>query len=138
MKDFGEIDIELLKRFNQPGPRYTSYPTAPLFSPEFSADDYEKEVVDTNGANERSDISLYFHFPFCAKLCYFCGCNMMVSNDRRMIREYNDYLKKEIEHLAPLISRNRKVEQLAFRRRNAFAFVAGRNPRHRRVYQIEI
>ena len=114
MKDFGEIDIELLKRFNQPGPRYTSYPTAPLFSTEFTAEDYEKEVENTNGANERSDISLYFHFPFCAKLCYFCGCNMMVSNDRAMIREYNDYLKKEIEHLAPLISRNRKVEQLHF------------------------
>ncbi len=114
MKDFGEIDIELLKRFNQPGPRYTSYPTAPLFSPEFSAADYEKEVIDTNGEAERSDLSLYFHFPFCAKLCYFCGCNMLVTQDRRAIREYNDFLKREIEHLAPRISKNRTVEQLHF------------------------
>ena len=114
MKDFGEIDIELLKRFNQPGPRYTSYPTAPLFSTEFTASDYEKEVADTNGEAERSDISLYFHFPFCAKLCYFCGCNMLVTSDRSAIREYNDYLKREIEHLAPRISANRKVEQLHF------------------------
>jgi len=114
MKDFGEIDIELLKRFNQPGPRYTSYPTAPLFSSEFTAADYEKEVADTNGDGEKSDLSLYFHFPFCAKLCYFCGCNMLVTSDRRAIREYNEYLKKEIEHLAPLISANRKVEQLHF------------------------
>lgn len=114
MKDFGEIDIELLKRFNQPGPRYTSYPTAPLFSPEFSAADYEKEVADTNGAEEESDLSLYFHFPFCAKLCYFCGCNMLVTQDRSAIREYNEYLKKEIEHLVPRISKNRKVEQLHF------------------------
>lgn len=114
MKEFGEIDIELLKRFNQPGPRYTSYPTAPLFSTEFTAADYENEVVDTNTEAETSDLSLYFHFPFCAKLCYFCGCNMMVSNDRQMIREYNEILKKEIEHIAPLIARNRKVEQLHF------------------------
>ncbi len=114
MKDFGDVDIELLKRFNQPGPRYTSYPTAPVFSQEFTAADYEREVADTNEAENSSPISLYFHFPFCAKLCYFCGCNMMVTNDRRMIREYNDYLKREIELLAPLVSKNRKVEQLHF------------------------
>ena len=112
MKDFGEIDIELLKRFNQPGPRYTSYPTAPVFSSEFTAADYEKEVTDTNEAESSSPISLYFHFPFCAKLCYFCGCNMMVTSDRSAIATYNDYLKKEIERLMPLISPNRKVEQM--------------------------
>jgi oxygen-independent coproporphyrinogen-3 oxidase len=114
MKDFGKIDIELLKRFNQPGPRYTSYPTAPLFSSEFTFEDYEKEVADTNGDAERSDLSLYFHFPFCAKLCYFCGCNMLVTSDRSAIREYSEYLKKEIEHIAPLISKKRRVEQLHF------------------------
>jgi oxygen-independent coproporphyrinogen III oxidase len=114
MKDFGEIDIELLKRFNQPGPRYTSYPTAPLFSSSFSAADYEKEIVDTNSDLDDSDISLYFHFPFCAKLCYFCGCNMLVTGDRSAIAKYNEYLKREIEHLAPRISKSRKVEQLHF------------------------
>jgi oxygen-independent coproporphyrinogen-3 oxidase len=113
-KEFGEIDIQLLKRFNQPGPRYTSYPTAPLFSPDFTAADFTKEIAETNANGNASDISLYFHFPFCAKLCYFCGCNMMVTSDRRMIREYNEYLKREIELLAPLVSKNRKVEQLHF------------------------
>ena len=55
MKNFGEIDLELLKRFNQPGPRYTSYPTAPVFSPEFTAEDFRAEIVDTNseGGRER-------------------------------------------------------------------------------------
>lgn len=95
MKDFGEIDIELLKRFNQPGPRYTSYPTAPVFSSEFTAADYEREITDTNEAESSSPISLYFHFPFCAKLCYFCGCNMMVTSDRSAIATYNDYLKRK-------------------------------------------
>ncbi|MEO6589185.1 MAG: oxygen-independent coproporphyrinogen III oxidase [Pyrinomonadaceae bacterium] len=114
MKDFGEIDIELLKRFNQPGPRYTSYPTAPVFSQDFTADDYEKEIAATNSGENSSPISLYFHFPFCEKLCYFCGCNMLVTQKREHIREYNEYLKLDIERLAPLISPNRKVEQMHF------------------------
>lgn len=111
MKNFGEIDIELLKRFNQPGPRYTSYPTAPVFSAEFTSEDFEREVVETN-RNNTSPISLYFHFPYCEKLCYFCGCNMMVTQKREHISEYNKYLKKEIERLLPLISPQRKVEQM--------------------------
>ncbi len=112
MKDFGEIDIELLKRFNQPGPRYTSYPTAPVFSQEFTYNDFESEVIETNCAENSNPISLYFHFPYCEKLCYFCGCNMMVTHDRSAVAKYNDYLKREIERLLPLISKNRKVEQM--------------------------
>ncbi|MCY7344667.1 MAG: radical SAM protein, partial [Pyrinomonadaceae bacterium] len=114
MKDFGEIDIELLKRFNQPGPRYTSYPTAPLFSSDFTAANYEAEIRETNADANSHDVSLYFHFPFCAKLCYFCGCNMLVTNDRSAIGKYNQYLKREVEMLAPLVSANRRVEQLHF------------------------
>jgi oxygen-independent coproporphyrinogen-3 oxidase len=114
MKDFGEIDIELLKRFNQPGPRYTSYPTAPMFSGEFREKDFVREIEETNGATNTSPVSLYFHFPFCAKLCYFCGCNMLVTSDRTAIARYNDYLKREIEMIAPLVSENRPVEQLHF------------------------
>ncbi|MBA2493905.1 MAG: oxygen-independent coproporphyrinogen III oxidase [Acidobacteria bacterium] len=111
-KDFSEIDINVLKKFNQPGPRYTSYPTAPLFSQEFTAEDFTREIISTNAGANASDISLYFHFPFCESLCYFCGCNMLVSRDRSLIREYNDYLKKEIDNLAPHISKKRKVAQM--------------------------
>lgn len=113
MKNFGEIDIELLKRFNQPGPRYTSYPTAPLFSQEFTFEDFEREVVETNARN-KSPLSLYFHFPYCEKLCFFCGCNMMVTKNRDAITKYNEYLKREIERLSPEISKDRKVEQMHF------------------------
>ncbi|MBA3334648.1 MAG: oxygen-independent coproporphyrinogen III oxidase [Acidobacteria bacterium] len=112
MNNFNEIDIDVLKKFNQPGPRYTSYPTAPLFSPDFTAADFTNEIIATNSEAGESDVSLYFHFPFCESLCYFCGCNMMVSRDRRMIREYNEYLKKEIDLLAPLVSKSRKVLQM--------------------------
>jgi oxygen-independent coproporphyrinogen-3 oxidase len=112
MSSFKEIDIDVLKKFNQPGPRYTSYPTAPLFSPEFTAEDFRREIVETNAASNPTDLSLYFHFPFCERLCYFCGCNMLVTQNRQMIREYNDYLKKEIETLLPLISDRRQVGQM--------------------------
>ncbi|MFN2501225.1 MAG: oxygen-independent coproporphyrinogen III oxidase [Pyrinomonadaceae bacterium] len=106
------IDLDLLKKFNQQGPRYTSYPTAPVFSSDFTAADFINEIRDTNTDTFAGPISLYFHFPFCAKLCYFCGCNMSVSNDRSLIGEYNDYLKKEIDLLKPLISDDRRVAQL--------------------------
>src|SRR5438045_1897674 len=106
------IDFDVLKKFNQQGPRYTSYPTAPLFSPDFTSSDFTREIVDTNAASDAQPLSLYFHFPFCEKLCYFCGCNMRVTHDRSLINQYNDYLKKEIDLLRPMISNDRKVLQM--------------------------
>ena len=106
------INFDVLKKFNQQGPRYTSYPTAPLFSSEFTGGDYVREIVDTNTGSVGQPLSLYFHFPFCEKLCFFCGCNMRVTHDRSLIHEYNNYLKKEIDLLRPMISTNRKAAQL--------------------------
>ena len=112
MSTTSAIDFDVLKKFNQQGPRYTSYPTAPLFSPSFTNEDFTREIADTNAAGSSQPLSLYFHFPFCAKLCYFCGCNMMVTHERARIREYNEYLKKEIDLIRPMISNDRKVIQM--------------------------
>ncbi len=106
------LDVDILKKFNQPGPRYTSYPTAPVFSDEFTPDDFEREIIETNNDSAPTDLSLYFHFPYCDTLCYFCGCNMMVTQKREHIEEYNLYLKKEIDMIVPLMSKDRKVEQM--------------------------
>lgn len=106
------IDFNVLKRFNQQGPRYTSYPTAPVFSAEFTGEDYLREIKNTNANGTAAPLSLYFHFPFCKKLCYFCGCNMRVTHDRALIAEYNEYIKREIEMIAPMVAKTRKVEQL--------------------------
>jgi oxygen-independent coproporphyrinogen III oxidase len=106
------IDLELLKRFNRPGPRYTSYPTAPMFSSDFTEADLIAEIDETNADGNGSDISLYAHFPFCEKLCYFCGCNMRVSHDRTLIANYNEYLKREIAMIADRLSPNRKLSQM--------------------------
>jgi oxygen-independent coproporphyrinogen-3 oxidase len=112
MKQFESIDIGLLKKYSGQGPRYTSYPTAPLFAKSFGPAEYRQEILTTNGADDNADLSLYFHFPYCDTLCYFCGCTMLVTHDNSLINKYNDYLRKEIGMIAPLIAPNRKVSQL--------------------------
>ncbi|MCS7228668.1 MAG: oxygen-independent coproporphyrinogen III oxidase [Candidatus Kryptonium sp.] len=109
---FTGVDIQLLKKYDRPGPRYTSYPPAPAFSKDFGPDDYRNAIVENNLQNSKSDLSLYFHIPFCDTLCYFCGCNMLVTHRRETIRKYLDYLKKEIDMVWRLISPERKVTQL--------------------------
>jgi len=98
--------LPLLEKYSKPGPRYTSYPTAPAFKKNYSSA-MRAESLQKSG----DDISLYFHLPFCDTLCYFCGCTMLVSNNRDRIAEYLDYLEKEIEMTAKLIG-NRNVIQL--------------------------
>ncbi len=107
-----EINTELIKKYDRPGPRYTSYPTAPQFTEEFKESDLIDEIIRTNNADNPPDLSLYFHIPFCDTLCYFCGCNMIVSRNRDRIRTYLDYLKNEIDMVRTYIRPGRKVAQL--------------------------
>lgn len=107
-----EIDVELIKKYDKPGPRYTSYPTAPHFSESFTAENYRDEIIATNGGDATTDLSLYFHLPYCDTLCYFCGCNMIITQNRSRIHDYVSYVKKEIDLLRKYISPDRKVSQL--------------------------
>jgi len=109
---FSSVDLSLLKKYDRPGPRYTSYPTAPLFSPSFTPIDYREALTESNRRGYTRDLSLYFHFPFCDTLCYFCGCTMLVTRDRKRIHEYLVYLKKEIDMVAALVPSERRVVQL--------------------------
>ncbi|MCD6375244.1 MAG: oxygen-independent coproporphyrinogen III oxidase [Caldisericaceae bacterium] len=106
------VDIELLKKYDQPGPRYTSYPTAPYFHEGVDEQVYRKHIEKDNQLKKDEPISLYFHLPFCDTLCYFCGCNMMVTHNRQKIEKYINYLIKEMALLRPLIGEKRKVMQL--------------------------
>ena len=109
------MDVSLLtqfRKYDKPGPRYTSYPPAPIFSSEFRAQQYQDEIRRTNGLANNSDLSLYFHLPFCDTLCYFCGCTMLVTHSAERMHEYVAFLKKEIDLLAPLISTGRRVAQM--------------------------
>lgn len=107
-----EIDIDLVKKYDRPGPRYTSYPTAPQFNESFTHEDYLKEIQRTNEDENAPDLSLYFHIPFCDTLCYFCGCNMIVSRNRDRINNYVQYVKREMDLLKKYIRPDRKVAQL--------------------------
>jgi oxygen-independent coproporphyrinogen-3 oxidase len=107
-----DIDIDLIKKYDKPGPRYTSYPTAPHFNESFTHENYLDEVIKTNQGQGLPDLSLYFHLPFCDTLCYFCGCNMIVTRNRERIKRYVDYLKREIDLLKRHISSDRKTVQL--------------------------
>ena len=114
MQQFEHIDVDLLKKYSRPGPRYTSYPTAPVFSEEFGPSEYRKEIERTNASPDAPPLSLYFHIPFCDTLCYFCGCNMMITRDRDKIAGYLDYIIREMEMIRPLIRDGRKVTQIAW------------------------
>ncbi|MCL4548158.1 MAG: oxygen-independent coproporphyrinogen III oxidase [Bacteroidetes bacterium] len=106
------IDLDLIKKYDKPGPRYTSYPTAPHFNESFTSEKYLDEIIRTNNEANPPDLSLYYHLPFCDTLCYFCGCNMIITRNRDRIKEYIKHLKNEIDLLRTFIVPNRKVVQL--------------------------
>jgi len=104
-----EVSDELLERYNRPGPRYTSYPTAPVWQDNFGAHDFEEvcRAADVEGR----PVSLYQHLPFCESLCLFCACNVVISKDKTGAAAYLDTLKREIEHISRRVSRSRPVIQ---------------------------
>ncbi len=93
-------DLALIQKYNYSGPRYTSYPTALEFSPEFGAAEFDAAVA----RYPQRPLSLYVHIPFCHKLCYFCGCNKIVTRQQHKADQYLDVLEQEIIHRAPLFA----------------------------------
>ncbi|RCK71619.1 MAG: Coproporphyrinogen III oxidase, oxygen-independent [Ignavibacteriae bacterium] len=108
---FNNIDINLLKRYDKPGPRYTSYPSAPLFNKEYTTELYIEDLIKNN-ENNLNPISIYLHIPFCDTLCYFCGCTTIITPNQKHLDEYRFYLKKEISIFEKYYSKNRQVTQL--------------------------
>ncbi len=107
-----EVDVEILKKYDRPGPRYTSYPTAPHFTTEFGPRDFYQEIERSNQADKPADLSLYFHFPFCPTLCYYCACNTIITRDRSKIEQYLEDLKQEIRLMSALLGKQRQVVQM--------------------------
>jgi len=105
-----EFDPELINRYDKAGPRYTSYPTANQFTAEFGIDDYRQQVELSNQA--RGPLSLYFHIPFCDTVCFYCGCNKIVTKNRQRAQPYLDHLYKEMQMQAALYDTTRSVDQL--------------------------
>lgn len=106
------FDTELVKRYDGPGPRYTSYPTAVQFHEGFAADDYARLARLSNAKRDMRQLSLYVHIPFCHSLCYYCGCHKIVTRTPGVAAEYLDYVFKEASLHAELYDQDRPVLQL--------------------------
>ncbi|MCX8617277.1 oxygen-independent coproporphyrinogen III oxidase [Gilliamella sp. B2923] len=100
-------DQALIEKYNYSGPRYTSYPTALEFNESFNEQDF---ITAATRYHDRP-LSLYIHIPFCHKLCYFCGCNKLITRQTHKVTQYLDALDVEIESRAPLF-KNRTVSQM--------------------------
>jgi oxygen-independent coproporphyrinogen-3 oxidase len=107
-----EFKPDLIKRYDKAGPRYTSYPTANLFSDTFSSEDYLAAVQRSNEEAAPKPLSLYFHIPFCDTVCFYCACNKIVTKRRDRATPYLDHLYREIEMQGELYDRSRPVDQL--------------------------
>lgn len=100
-------DLALIQKYNQSGPRYTSYPTALEFNEAYNDDDFK--IAAERYPNK--PLSLYVHIPFCHKLCYFCACNKIITRHQHKVDIYLDYLEKEIRYRSVLF-KNRTVTQI--------------------------
>ncbi|MFW5882758.1 MAG: radical SAM protein, partial [Verrucomicrobiota bacterium] len=103
------FDRALIEKYNRPGPRYTSYPTALQFTPEVDRAALVKEMRRGSGP-----LSVYIHLPFCEKQCWFCGCNTIITRSRDRADAYLDLLEKEIDLFLADSPGGRPVNQLHF------------------------
>jgi oxygen-independent coproporphyrinogen-3 oxidase len=103
------VGEEFLARYNRPGPRYTSYPTAPVWNDHFGPVDLQAAHREAEEA--QTPVSLYMHLPFCESLCLFCACNVIIQKDKRVAPPYLEVLKREIAHIGRGVSCARKVVQ---------------------------
>lgn len=108
-----EVDLDLIRRLDKNGPRYTSYPTADRFTKDFNVDSY-KGWLGKRAAAESRPLSLYIHIPFCNTLCFYCACNKIITKDFSKADEYVEYLLKEMAMQSALLGEKQVVEQLHF------------------------
>jgi oxygen-independent coproporphyrinogen III oxidase len=111
------VEPELLRRYPQKGPRYTSYPTAPQFHERFGIQQWIEQAQRSNQAVGQAcprPLSIYLHVPFCTSPCFYCGCNKVITRDFSRAEPYLQRLCKEIDLTSPHFTTNRKVRQVHF------------------------
>jgi oxygen-independent coproporphyrinogen-3 oxidase len=106
------FDQELIERYDGRGPRYTSYPTALQFSERLGESQYRANALASNAGG--APLSLYVHIPFCHSLCYYCGCNKIVTRNQARVERYMEMLHEEIRMQSELFDRSRQTQQLHF------------------------
>ncbi len=109
--DFEAADVAaLIERYDRPGPRYTSYPTAVEFNEQFNADAY-RERLSAAATSQSAPLSLYVHVPFCEERCAYCGCAVIATRKPEVAATYLEYLAREIGMLASRLGGRRRVVQ---------------------------
>ncbi|HVE82582.1 MAG TPA: oxygen-independent coproporphyrinogen III oxidase [Myxococcales bacterium] len=103
---------ELVRRYEVPGPRYTSYPTVPAWTRAFTGADYQRALARAGRAGEAAPLSLYVHIPFCRTLCTYCGCNVAISRDQAVADRYLDAVGEELRMVRQHLGARRRVTQL--------------------------
>jgi oxygen-independent coproporphyrinogen III oxidase len=103
---------DLLKKYAKPGPRYTSYPTAPEWSDDFGEAEALALYKQNNPAGATTPLALYVHIPFCTSLCWYCGCNVKISRKKQVSEPYLQALQLELDKLAPHIAKTRAISQM--------------------------
>jgi oxygen-independent coproporphyrinogen-3 oxidase len=106
------FDAELIQRYDRPGPRYTSYPTAVQFHEGFDSKSYKTIARHSNEDPIPRPLSLYFHLPFCDTVCFYCACNKVITKNRSRAAPYLERVHKEIAMHGALYDRDRTVDQL--------------------------
>jgi len=101
---------ELIRKYDRPGPRYTSYPTAPEWSESFGPKEFSEALERAD--EQQGPLSIYVHLPFCREMCRFCGCNVIATHDHSRADEYLGVLDKEVALVAARLPRRRTVTQL--------------------------
>ena len=112
MQDDQLFNRPLVEKYDRPGPRYTSYPTAPQFHSAFAEDDYRAAAERSNRVALPKPLSVYVHIPFCRSLCYYCACNKIITHNTERAAEYLDWLKQEIQVQGRLFDETRRMTQL--------------------------
>jgi oxygen-independent coproporphyrinogen-3 oxidase len=105
-----ESVASLLRQYDRPGPRYTSYPTAVEFNDTFDEAAYRRHLEAASAA-PGEPLSLYVHLPFCEARCSYCGCMVIITQKREVAARYLDYLDREIEMLARALGPRRRIVQ---------------------------
>ena len=105
-------DLSLLKKFDIPAPRYTSYPTADRFRHDITPEDYAEALRGRKSSKNQKALSVYVHIPFCSDVCYYCGCNKIVTRDHSRAKDYLEVLLKEADLVKGFITGSTELEQL--------------------------
>lgn len=104
------VPEDLLRKYDRPGPRYTSYPTVPVWTEDFGAADYRRHLEQYKQSDR--PISVYVHIPFCEERCTYCGCNVVIAQRQDTVLRYLEYLYREIDKTVQQLGGKRRLLQL--------------------------